>query len=323
MTSSHTFPKPMNKIAANIVSDAISREKELGIITTKIGGATVVDAGVKTRGSLEAGLIVSRICLGGLASVTLTGVQLDHVFLPAVQVSTDYPVESCMASQLAGWRIQVKDFFANGSGPARALARKPKKLFDYLGYSEQSDEAVLVLETDRYPSEDVVAYISSETKVLPQNLYLVLVSPASIAGSVQVSARIVETGIFKLHSIGYDIKTIRYGFGVCPVAPLHPDPLVMAGRTNDMLLYGGSTFYMVEFDDDEKLRGFVEKAPSLASKDYGKSFTELVKIYGWDFLYKVDPQIFAPAVIAVNNVKTGSIFKAGVINMEILRKALY
>ncbi|MEM0027071.1 MAG: methenyltetrahydromethanopterin cyclohydrolase [Ignisphaera sp.] len=312
--------KPMNKLAMQIVSDAISREKELNIVVTKVGGATVIDAGVKTFGSLEAGLVVSKICLGGLADVYTTHFQIADIFLQAVAVSTDYPIESCMASQLAGWRIQVKDFFANGSGPARALARKPKKLFDYLGYVEQSDEAVIVLETDRYPFEEVVEYISNEVNVSPQNLYIVLVSPASIAGSLQVSARIVETGIFKLHSIGFNIKTIRYGFGVCPIAPLHPDPLVMAGRTNDMLLYAGSTFYIVDFDDDQKLREFVEKAPSSASKDYGKSFTELVKIYGWDFLYKVDPQIFAPAVIVVNNVRTGSTFKAGAINLEIIRK---
>jgi len=227
--------KLMNKIAVDIVADIINNERKLGIQYTKIGGATIVDAGVKARGSAEAGLAVSLVCLGGLARVSLTPFRLGEAVLPAVEVSTDHPIEACMASQLAGWRISVGDFFANGSGPARALARKPRKLFDALGYSEESDEAVLVLETDKYPTEEVVAYIAKEAKVQPNNLYIVLVSPASIAGSVQVSARIVETGIFKLSSIGFDIKTIRYGYGVCPIAPLHQDPLVMAGKTNDML----------------------------------------------------------------------------------------
>ncbi|MEM4788326.1 MAG: methenyltetrahydromethanopterin cyclohydrolase, partial [Ignisphaera sp.] len=247
---------------------------------------------------------------------------LGDTVLPAVTVSTDYPIESCMASQLAGWRIQVKDFFANGSGPARALARKPKKLFDLIGYSETSDEAVLVLETDRYPTHEVVTYIANEAKVQPKNLYLVLVSPASIAGSVQVSARIVETGIFKLNTIGFDIKTIRYGYGLCPIASLHPDPLIMAGRTNDMLLYGGATFYLVDYPDDVKLKEFVEKTPSIASKDYGKSFTELVKTYGWDFLYKVDPLVFAPAVVTINNIRSGTTYTAGKLNLDLLRNAI-
>ncbi|MCC6057411.1 MAG: methenyltetrahydromethanopterin cyclohydrolase [Desulfurococcaceae archaeon] len=317
-----TLPKPMNKIAANIVVDAVNREKELKIQVIKIGGATVLDMGVKARGSLEAGLVVSRICLGGLATVGVEPFYLGYTVLPAVTVSTDYPVEACIASQLAGWRIQVKDFQANGSGPARVLARKPRKLLDAIGYTEVSDEAVLVLETDRYPSEEVVLYIANETKVQPNNLYLVLVSPASIAGSVQVSARIVETGIFKLNTIGFDIKSIIYGYGVCPIAPLHPDPLIMAGRTNDMLLYGGTTFYIVDYPDDEKLREFVEKSPSSASKDYGKSFTEAVKTYGWDFLYKVDPSIFAPAVITINNARSGRTYTAGKINTDILKNAI-
>ncbi|MEM1525772.1 MAG: methenyltetrahydromethanopterin cyclohydrolase [Ignisphaera sp.] len=317
-----TVPKPMNKLAVDIAADSINREKELGIQSLKIGEATVIDMGVKVRGTLEAGLAVSRICLGGLASIGLVPFYLDHMVLPAVTISTDYPVESCMASQLAGWRIQVKDFFANGSGPARALARKPKKLFDLLGYSEVSDEAVLVLETDRYPTDEVVTYIANEAKVQPKNLYLVLVSPASIAGSVQVSARIVETGIFKLNTLGFDIKTIRYGYGLCPIASLHPDPLVMAGRTNDMLLYGGVTFYLVDYPEDLKLKEFAEKTPSIASKDYGKSFTELVKIYGWDFLYKVDSSIFAPAIVTINNIRTGTTYTAGKLNLDILRNAI-
>lgn len=316
-----TIAKPMNKLAVQLVKKIIDNEKEFKVISLNIGGAVVVDAGIKTQGSSESGLIISQICLGGLANLSLTHFLVDEIILPAVVISTNHPVEACIASQLAGWRIQIKDFFANGSGPARILAKKPKKIFEAIGYEEQSDEAVLVLETDRYPTEEVVNYVAKETKIKPDNLYIVLVSPSSIAGSIQVSARIVETGIFKMHAIGYNIKTILYGFGTCPISPLHPDPLIMAGRTNDMLLYGGSTFYIVEYEDNVKLKEIVEKTPSSASKDYGKSFTELVKIYGWDFLYKVDPTVFAPAMVTVNNIKTGAVYKAGSINIEILKKS--
>ncbi|RJS80966.1 methenyltetrahydromethanopterin cyclohydrolase, partial [Candidatus Bathyarchaeota archaeon] len=34
--------------------------------------------------------------------------------------------------------------------------------------------------------------------------------------------------------------------------------------------------------------------------------------------YKIDPNLFAPAIIIVNNVKTGKTFKAGKINPQIL-----
>jgi methenyltetrahydromethanopterin cyclohydrolase len=312
----------MNKLAARLVAEMLAREEELKVTSTRIAGATVIDAGVKARSSFEAGIYVSKICLGGLASVSATSYRVREYYVPAVEVSTDHPVEACMASQLAGWRISVKDFFANGSGPARALARKPKKLFEKIGYSEESDEAVLVLETEKYPDEDVIKYISSEARVKPESLYILLVSPASIAGSVQVSARIVETGMFKLQTLEFDLRTILYGHGVCPVAPLHSSPLKMAGRSNDMLLYGGVTFYTVDYPDDAKLSEYLSKAPSSASKDYGKFFTELVDQYGWDFLYKVDPSIFAPALLIVNNIRSGRTVVSGRINYDVLEKAL-
>ena len=312
----------MNKLAVNIVKDLVDHEKEYRISTLKINGATIVDTGIKALGGINAGLAVSRITMGGLASVSLVTYEVDEVVIPAVSVSTDYPVEACILSQLAGWRVQVKDFLANGSGPARALAKKPKKMYEVYGYDEISDEAVLVLETDKYPTDEVVDYIAKETGVKRDSIYLVLVSPASMTGSIQVSARIVETGLYKLDTLKFDLRSVMNGFGLSPIAPLHKDPLIMAGRTNDMLLYGGITYFTVNVDNDDLVKDVVNKAPSSSSKDYGKSFTDLVMQYGWDFLYKVDPSIFAPAVITINSIKTGRTYTAGRINKDILKKAL-
>ncbi|MFP3280608.1 MAG: methenyltetrahydromethanopterin cyclohydrolase [Vulcanisaeta sp.] len=312
----------LNKLSVELAKHLVDYADELRITYTKINEATVIDTGIKTTGSFEAGLLVSKITMGGVADVSMTSFQLDDLFLPSVLVRTDYPVEACILSQLAGWRVQVKDFFANGSGPARILARKPKRYFETFGYSETANETVLVLETDKYPNDEVVDYVARETGVGKGSIYLVLVSPASIVGSVQVSARIVETGLYKLDTLGFNLRSIRNGVGISPIAPLHSDPLVMAGKTNDMLLYGGSTYYIVDLDNDDYLREIVGKAPSSSSKDYGRSFTEMVKEYGWDFLYKVDPSIFAPAVMTINNVRTGRVFRAGRINKDVLRRAL-
>lgn len=92
-------------------------------------------------------------------------------------------------------------------------------------------------------------------------------------------------------------------------------------RTNDAILYGGKAYYAVAYEDEEKLRKIVENAPSKASKDYGKPFVEIFKEANYDF-YKINPNLFAPAVIIINNVKTGNVFRAGEINIEILRKSL-
>jgi methenyltetrahydromethanopterin cyclohydrolase len=45
------------------------------------------------------------------------------------------------------------------------------------------------------PTEEVVEYIAKHCNVDDQNVYIAVAPTSSIAGSVQISARIVETGI--------------------------------------------------------------------------------------------------------------------------------
>ncbi len=78
---------------------------------------------------------------------------------------------------------------------------------------------------------------------------------------------------------------------------------------------------MVDWDDDEELRRIVEGVPSSCSKDYGRPFSEIFRGAGSDF-YRVDPSLFAPAVGAVNNVRTGSFFRAGRVNEDVLSRSL-
>ena len=134
---------------------------------------------------------------------------------------------------------------------------------------------------------------------------------ASIAGATQISGRIVETGIHKLDKLGlYKSKSNIVCLGCAPIPPVHPNFTYAMARTNDAILYGGVAYYIVEYDDDEELKQIVSKAPSKSSKTYGKPF------------YKIDTGFFAPAVLIVNNVKTGRVFKAGEINAEALAKSL-
>ena len=144
---------------------------------------------------------------------------------------------------------------------------------------------------------------------------------ASIAGATQVSGRIIETGIHKLSKLGLDPNVILYAWGCAPISPIHPKFVKAMARTNDAILYGGITYYAIEYEDEEELKEIVEKAPSKASKDYGKTFIEIFKEVNYDF-YKIDPNLFAPAIIIVNNIQTGKIFRAGEINAEILTKSL-
>ena len=69
-----------------------------------------------------------------------------------------------------------------------------------------------------------------------------------------------------------------------------------------------------------KIKGVVEMAPSNASKDYGKPFIETFKQANYDF-YKIDPNLFAPAILVINNLRTGNTFTKGELNSKALEKS--
>jgi methenyltetrahydromethanopterin cyclohydrolase len=141
------------------------------------------------------------------------------------------------------------------------------------------------------------------------------------AGFMQVTGRIVETGIHKLRTLGLNPLSVRYACGYAPIPPLCREFEVAMARTNDAILYGGTVYCMVEHDDEEALGKIVEQAPSKASKSYGKPFLQIFKEADRDF-YKIDHGLFAPAVMIINNIKTGKIFRAGEVNPKVLAESL-
>jgi len=308
----------INKKAVKIVEEMMEKEDVLNIKCIKTNvGTTLIDCGVEVKGGYQAGIYVSKVCLGGLASINLSFKDYNGVRFPIIEEFIDHPIIACMASQYAGWRIKYDNYTALGSGPARALALKPKKLFKKIGYVDHSDEAVLVLEASKYPPGEVMLSISENCNVNPRDLYILVVPSNSLAGSVQISSRIVETGIHRLEVLGFDINKIVCGAGMCPIAPLHPDPTIMMGRTNDALIYTGEVHLYTYGVSDNELSEIIAKVPSSTSSCYGTPFYEIFKAANFDF-YKVDPNIFAPAFMVITNMNSGRVFKAGRINVEVL-----
>lgn len=312
----------VNKNALPIVRELIDRSQAFGVTVERTGlGTTIIDAGIETVGGYMAGKVITEICLGGYGEAKLTLDCYEDIHLPCICVTTEHPAVATLGSQYAGWGIKVGDYFAMGSGPARALSLKPKELYEKIDYRDESDVAIILLETSKKPSDEVNKHIAEACRVEASNLYVILTPTSSLAASTQISGRIVETGIHKLTELGFDPKKILHGHGCAPIAPVHPKFVRAMGMTNDMILYGGVTEYIVDYENDEELRDFVEKTPSSASKAYGKPFYEIFEEAGRDF-YKIDPALFAPASISVTNNRTGKSFSAGKVNTEILKKSI-
>ena len=312
----------MNERAWALVDAAAARARELRIdVRTLPGGARVLDAGVHAAGGLGAGRLLAEVCMGGLGHVDFVPLTVGEEPLPGVQIWTDHPAEACMASQYAGWAIDPDGFFAMGSGPLRAKARVEKELFGKLGYAEEPGRGVLVLESRAVPGDDVAEWVARKSGLPPGAITFAVAPTASVAGGVQIAARIVETGLHKMESLGFDVTRVHSALGTAPIPPVAKNDGRAVGRTNDCILYGGRARYVIRAPD-ETLADLAERLPSSASRDYGTPFHDIFKRYDNDF-YKIDPLLFSPAEIWLTSAITGRTFHAGRLNPDVLGASLY
>ncbi|MEO8258201.1 MAG: methenyltetrahydromethanopterin cyclohydrolase [Acidobacteriota bacterium] len=312
----------MNERAWALADRAAARAAELRLgVQTLPGGARVLDAGVEVPGGFAAGLLLAEICLGGLGHVAAASLTIGGEPWPGLHVWTDHPAAACMASQYAGWAINPEGFFAMGSGPLRAQARVEKELFAKLGYVEDAARGVLVLEGRALPTDDVAAWVAARAGVAPAALTFAVAPTASLAGGVQIVARMIETGLHKMDTIGFDVNRVISASGTAPLPPTARSDTRAIGRTNDCILYGGQARYVVRADDDE-LAALTKRLPASGSADYGTPFYDLFKRYDHDF-YKIDPMLFSPAEVWLSSSSSGRTFHAGRLNPDVLRASLY
>ena len=312
----------MNERAWTLADRCVEHAAELRVAAhTLAGGARVVDAGVGVPGGLAAGRALVELCMGGLGHVAFVPIAIGGEAWPGVQVWTDHPATACMASQYAGWAIDPAGFFAMGSGPLRAKARVERELFAKLGYEEDATRGVLVLETRTLPTGEVAAWVADKADVAPGALTFVVAPTASLAGGVQIVARVLETGLHKMDTLGFDVTRVVSAIGTAPLPPTARSDIRAIGRTNDCILYGGQVRFTVQAEDDE-LAELAARLPASASSDYGTPFYDIFKRYDNDF-YKIDPMLFSPAEVWLTGAKSGRTFHAGQLNHEVLRASLF
>ena len=312
----------MNERAWALADRAVERAVELRVAVHRLAsGARVLDAGCAVDGGLEAGRLLAALCMGGLGAVRFAPVAIGDVNWSGVHVWTDHPAQACMASQYAGWAISHEKFFAMGSGPLRAKAQVERELFAKLEYVETGRRGVLVLEGRSLPTDEVAAWVAGKAKVATDGLTFAIAPTASIAGGVQIAARVLETGLHKMDTLGFDVRRVISAIGTAPVPPVAKSDIRAIGRTNDCVLYGGQARYVVRAEDDE-LADLAKRLPASASTDYGTPFYEIFKRYDNDF-YKIDPMLFSPAEVSLTNATSGRTFHAGRLNPDVLKTSLF
>ena len=286
-------------------------------------GATLVDGGIQTQGGIEAGRRIAEICMGGLGRLAVGRGSPFADWPFQVSVSSSDPVVACLASQYAGWSLSHGEgdgaYFAMASGPGRARAAK-EELFKEFGYTDaETSGGFFVLETDRPPPDELTAQVAADCGLPPSALTFVLTPTTSLAGAVQITARVLEVALHKVHALGFPLARVRDGLGSAPLPPPSPDFLTAMGRTNDAILFGGEVQLFVAGPEVEAA-DLAAKLPSSASRDFGKPFARIFKDAGFDF-YQIDAMLFSPARVMVTALESGRTFMAGALAPELLAQS--
>jgi methenyltetrahydromethanopterin cyclohydrolase len=279
-------------------------------------GTWLVDAGVNAVGGLEAGLAMAEVGMSDLGTAQLELAELNGIPWPWVMVHSDQPLQACFMSQAAHWPVQTGSFRAMGSGPA-CLLNIDLDTGKSFALEEKSNCAVLVLETHQLPDEAVCRSLAGSCGVKPKKMAILVAPTSSLAGSAQIAARSVETGLHKLHTLGFDLRLTAGGMGRCPIAAPTGDDFTSIGRTNDLVMFACQIWLSIRGASDATLADLIAKLPASTSSIYGPPFIEALKQAGG--FYEIDPGLFAPAEATLVNLDSGRTFHAG--GMDINRLA--
>lgn len=307
----------LNQRALTLVERLAADPEGYGIEVHRLeNGGRWLDLGVSAPGSLEAGRLFAEVSMGGLGTVGFAPVTIGGRTLRGLTVQTDHPAAACLASQAGGRTLRQPDYDVILSGPGRALAAAQDAISVALGYGETAPAAVLCVEGRQPPSPAIAGRLAAAMGVAPESLTLLVAPTASLVGSVQVAARIVEVPLLKLHNLGFDTRQVLNGWGACPLPPVAADDVHAMGVTNDAIMYGGQTHFVVRADD-AVMAEYLPRVPASAAANYGAPFYDLMLAVNFQF-YELDPLIFGPAQVAFNNVTSGRTMQAGRLAPEVV-----
>jgi methenyltetrahydromethanopterin cyclohydrolase len=313
----------LNQAAVGIIKEVIARTDEYQIHAWKAKcGSTLVDMGLNCPGSWKAGQAFVEAGFGGLGKATYGKFEIGRFTVPSIDVWVDHPVLAVVASQAGCWELGSGELAMIGSGPARAVALADR--WAGHGYRDtKATEVVVQLQTNRVPSDDLCLAVAEACHVSPEKVYVVFAPTACLVGAIQVASRTVEQVMIKLFLRGFDIHSVKSGFGMAPVAPLVNDEVEAMGRANDALFYGATTVLYVDAQDEviaPIIEGFCFDVNS--GEFWGTPFVSIFRHFHCNW-FEVPDLVDSPAKLIINSLQTGHSFVAGQINLQVLSRSYF
>lgn len=284
-------------------------------------GALILDCGVATRGSWEAGRRVAELAHGGMMKATLGMTDVLGIPLPELVGDSWRPFLSIHGLQVS-FALDEVDAAIRVSGPVRACMdgrlHRPSDLVDGV-----CSWGVAVVEATRLPNADVVEAIARRAGLRPAELTLVVVPSNSVAGVVQLAGRLNECVVFTLgQSIGLDPRCVVSILGAVPLAPCGGEGIPGVTQ-DDMIHYVGRVAMIVEAAPHWDLKAIAEALVFRSSPTYGRLFSELLAEAGG--VFEAIPglsDLNKVARITLVDRTTGRMASAGAVDVRLLASAL-
>lgn len=309
----------LNNESKKYLVELLEHPQKYQINIEKVNDATILDCGIHAKGSIAAGMLFVKISLGGLADVKINQVMnSEEKDVLSIQVTTSFPVLATLGCQAASWNISVGNFFGMACGPGRAIAQKPSKIYKTINYKDESEIAILCIESSSLPNEEVISYLVEKCNVKKDNLYLLMISTNCLVEYIQMAARAIEIGVFRLvEQLGYPKEQILHAVGSGIIASLSDKVDESNDRVNNALIYGTKLHLIVQSEQEAELSEKVKYLPSSSSKNYGRKFLELFNEAGRDFA-NFDLSLLAPTEISINNIVSGKTYRCGKMNLSLI-----
>ena len=176
------------------------------------------------------------------------------------------------------------------------------------------------MEVDKVPPIEVTDKIARACKLDPSHLTVILTPTSSLAGGMQVVARVLEVALHKAHALHFPLENIIDGTGCAPGTAAAPQFHQGHGphqRRHSVRRTGRISSSKAATKPPKR---WPTNCPSSVSRDYGKPFAEVFKEYKYDF-FKVDAMLFSPASVIVTTVDSGRSFHAGEVDEELLERS--
>ncbi|MGD0979292.1 MAG: methenyltetrahydromethanopterin cyclohydrolase [Candidatus Bathyarchaeia archaeon] len=333
----------INQRSLDIVKEMIKNSDRLNVAVEELkNGTTILDCGVNVSGGYKAGELTTKIAFGGFGEAQVTAVTYDDLTLPVLIHYTDFP--PFIALSMYVWvgvipppHVGTKKFTAWISGPAKAIAQEPAKIFEKWPYKDpHPDNAVLLVQTrsriDGLPDEEFSKIIAKRCRIDPKNLYLVVIPTDSITGTTQTSSRGVEDMFWRLteyYKIPY--RRIENVMGTTPISPVSPKALQEpCSWPDDMIRYGGTVHCWVRSEEGEDFGTMVKES---VIENYPNTFGTSFYHMAVEEKKYIDPTLdlhklakeglgFIIGEFAISDTRTGRMHKAGRVHKDIIGRLM-